>query len=171
MTKKKDLFTEMHSKYYPLIFSAVYTKVDNVDDAKDICQEVFIKFFEKFGEIENYRKWLYGALRLAVFDFYRKSRPNINIDEVFDDISLTFVNGFRESRIIINEAIENMDNFDNETDKIMFDLIAINNFTYAQTAKQLGLTRRQVEYKYKKITDRIIDYLRKKGIDNLEDLL
>jgi len=171
MANKKHIFADLHNKYYPLIFSAVYTKVGDTDDTNDICQEVFIKFYEKFEEIENKRKWLYGALRLAILEFFRKKKSNVNIDEVFSDVSLTFVNGFRDARIIISEAMENMDNFNNEEERIIFDLIAINNFSYNQTAKQLGLTKRQIEYKYKLIVNRIIQYLKKKGVDNIEDLL
>ncbi|MDY6969421.1 MAG: sigma-70 family RNA polymerase sigma factor [Spirochaetota bacterium] len=171
MASKKNRYTDAVNKYYPLIYSAVYTKVNNVDDAYDICQEVFVKFFEKFEEVENPRKWLYGALRLSVFDYYRSQNKATNIDEVFNDIGLTFVNGFRDARIIISEVIENIDTFDKEEDKLLFDLIAINNFSYSQVGKQLGLTKRQVQYKYGRIVQQILDQLNKRGIKNIEDLL
>ena len=171
MASKKNRYTDAVNKYYPLIYSAVYTKVNNVDDAYDICQEVFVKFFEKFEEVENPRKWLYGALRLSVFDYYRSQNKATNIDEVFNDIGLTFVNGFRDARIIISEVIENIDTFDKEEDKLLFDMIAINNFSYSQVGKQLGLTKRQVQYKYGRIVQQILDQLNKRGIKNIEDLL
>ena len=173
MSKKKDKFTEAYDNYYPVVFSVIYTKVDDVHDAKDICQEVFLKFFEKFDEIENYRKWLFGALRLSVFDFYRKKnkgKGNVDIDEIFSDVSLTFVNGFRDARIIISETFEKVENFSSE-DKTLFDLVAYHNFSYSQTAKQMGLTKRKVEYRYRRIVNEILDILKKKGIDNIEDLL
>ena len=169
--KKRDRFTEEHNKYYPVVYNAVYTKVNSIDDAEDICQEIFLKFFEKLDEIENYRKWLYGALRLAVFEFYRKRRGDVDIDEVFDDVGLTFVNGFRDARIIISEAIENMKIFEGDEDKVLFDLIAVHNYSYNETARQLHLTKRKVEYRYRRIVDSIIDYLQKKGLTNIEDLL
>lgn len=170
---KKDRFTEAHNNYYPLVFSTVHTKVENVDDAKDICQEIFIKFYEKFDEIENHRKWLYGALRFAVLNYYRAKRRNTNItlDEAFPDLSLTFVNGFRTARIIISEAIESTENFLDDTERTLFDLIAVYNYSYSETGKELGFSKRQVEYKYKRIVDKITDYLKKRGIGNLEDLL
>ena len=130
-----------------------------------------IKFFEKFNTIENHRKWLYGALRLAVFEFYRSRNKASNIDDIFNDVGLTFVNGFRDARIIISEIIESDDTFDSEEDKILFDLIAINNFSYNQAGSQLGLTKRQVQYKYGLIVQKILDQLNKKGIKNIEDLL
>ncbi|MFH0976494.1 MAG: sigma-70 family RNA polymerase sigma factor [Spirochaetota bacterium] len=171
MADKKNSFTDAVNSYYPLVYSAVYTKVNNVDDAYDVCQEVFIKFFEKFDEIENHRKWLYGALRLAVFDHYRARDKSAKIDDIFKDVGLTFVNGFRDARIIINEIIESTDTFDTEEDKVLFDLIAINNFSYSQAGSQLGLSKRQVQYKYGLIVQKIMDQFSRKGIKHIEDLL
>ncbi len=173
MNRKRDIYTEAHNLYYPIVFGAVYTKVNNVDDARDICQEVFLIFYEKFGEIENHRKWLFGALRLAVFEFYRKRKKGeaLDIDEIFNDVSLTFVNGFRDARIIISEAFENIENFQIEEDKILFDLVAFSNYSYSHVAEHLGLTKRKVEYRYRRIVEKILDYLKSKGIENIEDLL
>ncbi len=171
MSKKKDKFTEDHKRYYPLVFSAVYTKVENIDDAKDICQEIFIRFFEKYEEVKDSRKWLYGTLRNVVLEYYRKQRGDVDIDDVFKDVSLTFVNGFKDARIIISEAIENMDNFGGEDEKTLFDLVAVYNYSYTEAAKQMGLAKRKVEYKYRRIVDSIMDYLNKKGIKDIEDLL
>ncbi|MBN2040156.1 MAG: sigma-70 family RNA polymerase sigma factor [Spirochaetes bacterium] len=170
---KKEKFTEIHNEYYPLVFSTARTKVDNIEDARDICQEVFINFYEKPEAIENPGKWLYETLRFAVLNYYKSRRQDIdvNIDDIFPEIGLTFVNGFRNARIIMNEAFENNENFMDETDRNLFDLIAFYNYSYAETGKELGLTGKRVEYKYKRIVDKIIDFLKKRGINNLEDLL
>ena len=76
-----------------------------------------------------------------------------------DDINLAFENGARDMRIIINEAIEHGDNYRDEKDRILFDLIAINGYTYEEAAKQLGLTKRQAFYRYQQVSRRIVDYL------------
>ena len=165
-------FAEAYGDYYPVVFGAVYSKVNNLDDAEDICQELFIKFYDKLQTIENRRKWLYGALKLEVMAFYRrKKHGDVDIDEVFNDVGLTFVNGFRDTRILINEAIEDMNNFKDEADRVIFDLVAIQNYTYQETGAQLGMSTRQVRYRYGLIVDRLVDYLKKKGIGGLEDLL
>ncbi|MFH0976608.1 MAG: sigma-70 family RNA polymerase sigma factor [Spirochaetota bacterium] len=168
---KRDKFTEVYNKYYPLVFSTVHTKVENIDDATDITQEVFISFYEKFSEIIDHRKWLYGALRFAVLNFYKKRRDNVNIDDIFNDVSLTFVNGFRHARVIISDAIEKGEVFDDDTDRTLFDLVAVYTYSYTEAGQELGLTKRQVEYKYRRIVDKILDYLKKNGIDRLEDIL
>ena len=168
---KTNTFTEIYSDFYTLIFSTVYSKIGNIDEAKDICQDVFIRFFENYDKIRDRRKWLYGTLRNAVLEFFRKQKGNVDINDVFKDVSLTFVNGFRDARIIISEAFENMENFDSEDDKVLFDLVAVYNYSYTEAGKEMGLTKRKVEYKYRRIVDNIMDYLKKKGISDIEDLL
>ncbi|MCU0847012.1 MAG: RNA polymerase sigma factor [Spirochaetes bacterium] len=172
MSWKKRDFAEAYNDYYPLIFSAVFSKVSRVEDAEDICQEIFIKFYEKIDTIENHRKWLYGAMKFELLTYYRKKHPDVeDVEEMLQDASLSYVNGFKDIRIILTEAIENMDNFEDESDKILFDLVAIFNFTYEEAAGQLGFSVRQVRYKYNKIAGRLVSYLGKKGIKSLEDLL
>ncbi len=169
--KTVDRFTEAYLEFYPLVYSAVYKKVGNKDDAADICQEIFMIFMEKFDEIENRRNWLLGTLRNVVYRYYQRkaTKSTEDIDEMFNDIGLTFVNGFRDTRILISEAMENVEC--SEKERVMLDLIATHNFTYVAVAEIMGLTRRQVQYQYDQVVARIMDYLGKKGIKNLEDLL
>jgi RNA polymerase sigma factor (sigma-70 family) len=170
--KRTRIFTEVYSDYYPLVYSIVYSKVGNVDDVKDICQEVFIRLYNKFEDVENPRKWLLATLRYVVLEYYRKKDyKEFDVNEVPNASSLSFINGFRDTRILIEDALEDMKNFKNEKEKILFDLIAIYNYTYRETGEYLGLTERQVRYKYGLIVKRLVQYFKKKGIKNLEDLL
>ena len=170
---KVNRLTEIYSNYFPVVFNAVYTKVGNREDTRDICQEVFLRLFEKLDSVENVRRWLFTALKLVVLEYFRKKKKNhnLNIDDVFQDVSLTFINGFRDTRIIIEEAINNSETIRNEKERLIFELIAVNNFTYEHAAKQTGLSRRQVVYGYNRIVERILDYLKNKGISNIEELL
>lgn len=169
---KRKVFTEIYSVNYPIVFSAVYVRVGNRDDAKDIAQEVFIRLYQKFEEVENIPRWLFSALKLVVLEYYRrKGRNDVNVDDALNDVAMTFVNGFRDTRIVIKEAIENMGNFIDENEKAIFDLVAVHNFSYRETARELGITRRQVEYRYTQMVERIVKYLAAKGIQSLEELL
>ena len=64
-----------------------------------------------------------------------------------------------------------MDNFKNNSEKILYDLIAILNYSFSETARKMNLTKRQVQYKYHNITRRILHNFKKKGIASIEDLL
>jgi RNA polymerase sigma-70 factor, ECF subfamily len=166
----KDKFTEIFDQYYHIVFNAVYPKVGNVNDTEDICQEVFIALYRKLDEIEHIKKWLFGTLRNIVYNYYRNKKPDkINIEDVFQDVSLTFVNGFRDARIIISTAIE--EEIKNEEERQVVELIAFNNYSYAYVAKLLGVTKRMVQYRYTQLVKRILENLKNRGIKNIEDLL
>jgi RNA polymerase sigma factor (sigma-70 family) len=165
-------FTDIYSDMYPLVYNSVYTRVGNVDDVMDICQEVFIRLFDKYEEVDNPRKWLLGTMRFVVLEYYRrKGSRDITLDEVFNDMSMTFVNGFRDSRLIIEEAMENMELFEDEKGQTLFHLIAINSHSYREAGELLGLSVHKVRYKYEQIVNRVIAHLKKKGIKSLDDLL
>lgn len=169
---KNRVFAEAYNDLYPVVFSAVYSKVSSMEDAEDLCQEIFLQFYNKMEVIDNARKWLYGALRLEIMAYYRRRRPDAtDIDDLFDDVGLTFVNGFRDTRIMIQEALEDMGNFEDEREKILFDLIAVRNYTYEEAGAELGFSKRQVRYRYGLIVSRLQEYFRKKGIASLEELL
>ncbi len=169
---KKDEYTELFTEYYHVVFNAVYPKVGNENDTEDICQEVFIALYNNLEKIESVRKWLFGTLKNIVYQYYRKKyskQTDIDIDDVFQDVSLTFVNGFKDARIEISAAIE--DEIKDETERMIVDLIAFHNYSYTYVAKVMGITKRTVQYRYTQLVKRILANLETKGIKNIEDLL
>jgi RNA polymerase sigma factor (sigma-70 family) len=168
-TGREDEFTQAYMEYYPLLLSSLLTRVGNPEEARDLCQEVFIIFLEKYSTIQNKRAWLFGTLKNVVYQHYARKKPDVDIDEVFNDEGLAFTNGARDARILIGEAIEQVDC--TEEDRILLDLIAIHDYSYGNVAEILGLTRRQVEYKYGQLAKSILEYLKSKGIKDLAELL
>lgn len=164
-----DAFTQAYMEYYPLILSSLLTKVSNPEEARDLCQEVFIIFLEKYDTIQNKRAWLFGTMKNVVYRHYAKKKPDVDIDEVFNDEGLSFTNGARDARIMIGEAIEHVEC--SEEDRILLDLIAIHDYSYGSVAGVLGLSRRQVEYRYGQLAKSIMEYLRSRGIKHLAELL
>jgi RNA polymerase sigma factor (sigma-70 family) len=168
--KKRDRYSELFAAYYQMVFNAVFPKVSSVEDTEDICQDVFIALYNNLEEIENVRAWLYGTLKNMVLKYYRSKHPaHDDIDTIMNDVSLSFVNGFRDARIIISEVIEDMT--PNEEERQIIELVAFHNYSYSETGNLLGLTKRKVDYKYNKIASTIISKLRERGVAHIEDLL
>jgi RNA polymerase sigma factor (sigma-70 family) len=167
---KKERFMKAYLDYYPLVYGTLYTRVANRDDADDLCQEVFIIFYNKIEEIENGRKWLMGTMKNVVLKYYRDKKADaVDIDSLFDDMGMTFINGFKDTRLIIKQSMEEIETDDEE--RQILDLVAIHNYNYSEVAGFLGLSRRQVQYRYIKTIEKIMAQLKKKGIQNIEDLL
>jgi RNA polymerase sigma factor (sigma-70 family) len=168
--EKRERFTEIYHEYYPVVFNTVFSKIENETDASDICQEIFLIFFNKFDEVENPRAWLFGVMKNVVLRFYRDQKNSgLDIDAVFDDSAMIYVNGFRDTRLMITEAMESV-NLD-EKERQVLDYVALSNYSYSNVGKIIGMTKRQVGYAYQNAVRKITDYLKTKGIQDLGDLL
>jgi RNA polymerase sigma-70 factor (ECF subfamily) len=57
-------------------------------DADDIVQSVMVKLLERRGEVgrDSVRAWLFAVTRNAVAEYYRRYRPNLDLDS-FGDIA------------------------------------------------------------------------------------
>jgi DNA-directed RNA polymerase specialized sigma24 family protein len=171
LRKKHTEFTNSYSDYYSIVFGVLYSKVENQDTAQDLAQEVFIRYYEKIEEVKNAKTWLLGVVRIVLFEYYRLNKKlsvEVAQEEAEWDVSLAFVNGFRESRIIIDESISQIEN---SKDKILFDLISVQYYTFAEAASMTGLSYYQVTYRYGLILKKVISHLNSRGIKQLEDLL
>ncbi|MCP4138464.1 MAG: sigma-70 family RNA polymerase sigma factor [bacterium] len=172
---KKRKLRKVYGDYYALLYLKAFKEMKSREDAEDLCHNIFIILYNKFEEVEDYRTWLMGTLKIEILNFYRSNRTKglntIDIDDVLNDESLAFENGAREIRIIIEEALDSNSNYKNETERALFELIAFNGLSYELAGEHLGLTKRQAQYSYGNVTKRLIEYLRKKGITSIEDLL
>jgi RNA polymerase sigma factor (sigma-70 family) len=171
--RKKSKFIEVYSDYYPIVFGSVCTRINSIDDAEDITQEIFLRFYRKMDEVENPRKWLFGTMKMVLFEFYRSRKEDAtDIDELQNDVSLSFVNGMRELRLLLDEVLNDADIFNNEEkNRVIFDLVAIQRYTLEEAAKEVGLSRDQVKYRYSLINRSILQTLKKRGVSNLEELI
>lgn len=166
---KKVKFTEIYSDYYQTVYGLIYSKIASETDADELSQEVFLSFYLKMDGIENIRAWLIEAVKNVLFNFYKK-RDRLDheqIDDYSNDVAISLVNGLRDARIIIEEALETL----GEHDRILFDLIAVQYLTYERASSHTGMTVRQVKYRYYQILRAIRAYLYEKGINSIEDLI
>ena len=172
--KKRENFITAYKKYYPIVFQRSLKTVGIKEDVEDICHEVFIELFNKFNEINEPLKWLMIVTRNKIALHYRKKsgRPEESIDSLnFEEKSISITDTAKELRLLLSQEIENSKNYVDETDRILFELIAIFKYPYKEVAMQVGLSRRQVVYRYKKIINRMLNNLRSKGITEIKDLL
>ena len=167
-TKREEL-SNLYLQYYQLVYNAVIQKVKNVADTEDICQEVFVALYNNLEVVDDPRKWLYGTLKNKVMQYYRNKKSDVSPDDIFNDIALTFVNGFRDTRILLEDVIK--EEVKEEEDRRVFELVAINAYSYGEAARLTGATRRQVEYRYTKIVERIVKNLKARGIHDMGELL
>ncbi|MCP4134070.1 MAG: sigma-70 family RNA polymerase sigma factor [bacterium] len=179
LDKRNTYFSEQFKEYRAIINGAIYTKIGNTETTQDLTQEVFLAFLlhisneEKNDTIENVRQWLLATTRNKLYDYFqdvKKMPKDVAMDEASGAVELTFINGFKDARIIITEALD--ENISDDLDLTIFDLIAVHNYSYRDAGREIGMSKTGVQYRYDKIVKTILDYLKKeKNIDELGDLL
>ncbi len=88
-TGDKEAWYMLVNKYSNLVFSIAYNFTADSDEAEDVLQEVFIKFFNKIKEIEgdfNIKSWLVRVTKNYCIDIWRKRKRNNFINELNENI-------------------------------------------------------------------------------------
>ena len=88
----REAFMTLTQQYQRKVFQLAYSYFHNREDAMDIVQETFLRFYQKahmFQEGKNFQNWLLQLAKNICIDYYRKHhkkdngmRREENIDEV-----------------------------------------------------------------------------------------
>ncbi len=172
LSHKQDQFTEVYALYYSSLFSVIYSKTGHFSDTEDICQEVFTRFYLNMEDIRNPRAWLYGTMRNVVFDYYKeKGRSAEEIEELMQGGEPAYENGFRESRMIIREILDEPETFSSEQEREIFQLVAVHEFSLTKAGRHTGLAYHTARKGFLSGMRRVVRKLKDRGIKGVEDLL
>ncbi len=164
-------FTEIYKTHYPVIRGVLSSKIDDRVDADDIAQDIFIEYLNEIDNVRKPRSWLYVITKNKIALYYKTIKgmtEDIAQLEATGDSTLAYINGFRDTRLIIQDAIENIED---ENDKLIFDLISVQYFEFNEVAEIMGMGLGKIKYRHNQVVLFILDFLRKKGINNIEELL
>ena len=86
--EQERLYTEYHDR----VFAYVRARVNNREDAEDLCADVFEKALRASDGYDAARSaagtWLYAITRNAVIDWFRRRRPTEELPEGLSDDAL-----------------------------------------------------------------------------------
>lgn len=85
--QQKNTISQTINKFGKQLFSFIKNKVNIVEDAEDILQEVWCQFskYTNIDELENASAWLYAVSRNKITDFYRKKKTDNLEDYTYED--------------------------------------------------------------------------------------
>jgi RNA polymerase sigma-70 factor (ECF subfamily) len=72
---KKEAFGELYDRYAPLVRAVCYDKTGNLADAQDLVQDVFLRAYERLGQLrepDRFGRWLIGIARLRCKEWQRQ---------------------------------------------------------------------------------------------------
>lgn len=109
-------FEEIVSRYKKLVYSIIYSKIRNRDEAEDLSQEVFLRIFKslnKYNPEFRFSTWTASITANLCLDRLRKKKlDTVAIDEVDymieDDESPEYKYINAEKSELIKEAVENL---------------------------------------------------------------
>lgn len=105
----KQRFDDLYQKYAGMIFRTAYNFLLNKDDAEDIVQEVFIRYFisnKTFNDDNHEKAWILTVTANLSKNVLRsKSRQNLELDDTIKIVDNKFekaITRFRRSYEKIN---------------------------------------------------------------------
>ena len=82
---------KLYTEFRPKVLGYIRTRVNNKDDAEDLCEDVFLKAYRLSDSYDPAKAspgtWIYNITRSTVIDYFRKTRPTEEIPEDLSDDS------------------------------------------------------------------------------------
>lgn len=163
-SKAESAFTEIYNRYSNSVFAYILRTINNRVDAKDIFQEVFLKFFDtckKGARVTHILPFLLRIARNICLNYFRDKKNTISFDEAFNLIS----NEIDIDKSEISELITNaLALLDFQTREI-FVLHHYQNMTFNEIASITGESLAFVKTRYyrgkEKLKNILMPYFKK----------
>jgi len=163
----KDLFEQLFKEHFVHLCNFAQNYISNLDDAKEIVQDVFINLWNKRDNItsdKSVKSYLFTSVKNRCFNFIRdnkKFRSSI-LDIDIADYEVPFENDSYsgpELQIRINDAINKLP----EKCQQVFKLSRIEELKYKEIADKLNISVKTVEAQMSKalkvLREELKDYI------------
>lgn len=155
-------FEILIQQYLKLIYNFAYQRINNVAEAEDIAQEVFLKVWrniKKFNQEKQFKSWIFEIANNTIIDWLRKKKTL-----TFSNFEDENGNNLLENKLI-DRSIVSENNLAYATDKLSSryqKIIFLHNdrgFTFKEIARTLNESINTIKSRYR----RAIIELRKKA--------
>lgn len=152
LAKAKDPAAQrqLYEQYAPMVLGTCRRYCENIADAEDVMQEVFVKAFRKldtFQGLGDFGAWLRRIAVTTSIDHVRK-RGRLQLDKYVMD---AFAKGSEplplqmrvEPTVLENMAVEEIVALINklpEGFRFVFNLVAVEGYSHSEAAKLLGIS-------------------------------
>lgn len=86
VTREQEEFRQIYDKFFGTVYKIAFLHVKKADDAADISQDVFFKFYvsdKEFSGEEHIKAWLLTCAHNACMDYFRsKWRKNVRLEDI-----------------------------------------------------------------------------------------
>ncbi|MPM26577.1 ECF RNA polymerase sigma factor SigW [bioreactor metagenome] len=159
-------FKQVYEEVFPILMRVVYHVTNNQDLAEEICQEAFIRFFDKgmeFATLDDAKYWLIRVSKnLAINQVKRKAREMGMVEKLkkFPTIHANTSDGAqvlveKETRKLVQEAIDQLP----EKFRLVIVMKEYTDMDYKQIASVLHISESNVKvrvYRARKMLESIL---------------
>jgi len=99
-------------QYLKSIYGFVYRYVNNVSEAEDITQEVFVRMWrniKKFDQNKSFKTWLFAIAKNASIDFLKKKKPLLFSEFESKEGTNILLETLEDPAFLPNEVLERKD--------------------------------------------------------------
>ncbi len=116
-SSENESFRLVYKEVFPVVMRVAYHVTYNMDVSEDICQEAFIRFYERnmeFRSVDEAKYWLIRVTKnLAINVVKRKSREQAMVDKIKKVPKTPIRSGAdalidSETRTLVREAVEKL---------------------------------------------------------------
>lgn len=132
-----------YRQYFGYLMSICLRYMHDKDDALEVCQDVFLKVFQKIAKYDSsrdFKKWLSSITINACIDALRKRKKRLSEDSLEEDIheNIAFIN-LDVNEKMDAEAILKLINKINPKHKTVFLLYAVDGYSHKEISEMLEI--------------------------------
>jgi RNA polymerase sigma-70 factor (ECF subfamily) len=152
---------EIYEKYHEKVFSYIRNHVNQIEDAEDLCEDVFVKIYSKIDSYDESKAsistWIYTMTSNTVIDFYRTNHIHSEIPEDLAEEKSLIEDDYlnQESLDILAEALTKLP-------QEQIDIIVLRYYrglALQEVAEQMNLSYGVTKLRHREALGRLREYL------------
>lgn len=152
--------TEIYKDYHGKVFGYIISQVNNSDLAEDLCEDVFLKVYEKLDTFDDTKAsistWIYTIARNTLTDYYRTRKVCEEIPEEYESaISV-------EDEVCNREMLDKLANALEKLDERARDIIILRYYSglkLTEIAEKLDISYSYVKLLHNNALENLKNYL------------
>ena len=152
---------EIYEQYHDKVFAYIRNHVNQIEDAEDLCSDVFIKIYSKIDTFDaskaSISTWIYAMTSNTVIDFYRTNHVHSEIPE-----DLAEEKSLIEDEVLNNENLECLAKALKALPQEQMDIIVLRYYrglTLQEVAEQMNLSYGVTKLRHREALGRLRDLL------------
>lgn len=162
--EREEAFQHVYEDTFPILVRVVYRITGNMDAAEEICQEAFIRYYQRMDSIPDAQQGKYWLIRvsknLALNHEKRKGRERRAYERAFHEPSQHMKSG--EDQVLRGESVDTVQHaLDTIPEKLRTVLILkeYGDLSYKEIGRVLGISEGNVKIRVFRAREKLMNNL------------